>query len=1117
MSDTAAIATEVAITRARFDGVAFDLDGVLTNTALVHETAWKRVFNDYLERHSKLENRPFIPFSSSDYRNYVDGRSRDDGIRTFVAARGFILPEGTPDDGPDRDTVQGLSHRKNALFIDFLEHDGAHAYPHTVPLLQRLRAAGFKTAVISASKNCAEVLRAAGITELFDVRVDGLDRERLGLRGKPAPDTFLEAARRLGTEPCRIMVVEDALAGVEAGHAGGFGLVVGVNRDDRPDNLGAHGADVVVSDLSKIQVRKTSRAYSSTLSTRRKKPRSGPTGALLPSSESALAKPDSKGQKGKTDPWALSYQGFDPALEGRREALFTLGNGYFSTRGAAAEAVADGVHYPGTYLAGGYNRLTSEIAGHTIEHEDLVNWPNWLPLSVRLDEADSDWFSPGSMAERLQYHQELDLRRGFYRRTVRLRAAPGHVIRLKECRLVHLRERHLAALRIRVTAEKGSTRVIVRSALDGRITNSGVQRYQPFNGRHIEILEAAAAGPDTILIEAQATQSQLRLAEAARTRLYRYGQLFEPERRVVHEPGLVGHEMSFELAPGESVDIEKIVSVYTSRDRASAGTRLEAVTSVARASRFAELAKSHTLAWLQLWRRCGLGFVEARNESDHHTHRLLRLHIFHLLQSVSPHTIDLDTGTPARGWTGEGYRGHIFWDELFIFPFLNHRLPKLTRALLLYRWRRLPEARWAAREAGYRGAMFPWQSGSNGREETDTMFLNPRSGRWINDNTRLQRHVNAAIAYNTWQYYRATDDHEFLYVYGAEIMLEIARFWSSIAQWNPERGRYEICDVMGPDEFHDAYPEAKTPGLKNNAYTNFMAAWCIEHALHLFDLLPDERCRELCETLRVSRAERDRWQDISRKMFMPFHDDGIISQFEGYEQLEEFDWKTYQRRYGNLMRLDLILEAEGDTPNRYKLSKQADVLMLFYLFSAEALVESFTRLGYSFNGAMIPKNIDYYLRRTSHGSTLSGVVHAWVLSRSNRSRSWDLFKQALHSDFSDIQDGTTAEGLHLGAMAGTVDLIQRCYTGLELRGDELWLNPALPEALSQLRFQLRHRGHSLQINITGKALSVASAPTDTAPIIIRCKGIACRLSPGEAVRFLLSAFTADGGGGSIAD
>jgi HAD superfamily hydrolase (TIGR01509 family) len=200
---------------------------------------------------------------------------------------------------------------------------------------------------------------------------------------------------------------------------------------------------------------------------------------------------------------------------------------------------------------------------------------------------------------------------------------------------------------------------------------------------------------------------------------------------------------------------------------------------------------------------------------------------------------------------------------------------------------------------------------------------------------------------------------------------------------------------------------------------------------------PDERCRELCATLHLGQQELAHWDEVSRKLYLPFHEDGILSQFEGYEALKEFDWETYRRRHPNIMRLDLILEAEGDSPNNYKLSKQADVLMLFYLFSAEKLTEVFAHMGYDFDPTSIPRTIDYYLRRTSHGSTLSSIVHAWVLARCCRQRSWSLFTEALHSDIADVQGGTTREGIHLGAMAGTVDLLQRCFPGLEPRGDEL--------------------------------------------------------------------------------
>ncbi|MEJ2637893.1 MAG: glycoside hydrolase family 65 protein, partial [Calditrichia bacterium] len=441
---------------------------------------------------------------------------------------------------------------------------------------------------------------------------------------------------------------------------------------------------------------------------------------------------------------------------------------------------------------------------------------------------------------------------------------------------------------------------------------------------------------------------------------------------------------------------------------------------------------------------------------------ILRLHIFHLIQTTSMNTIDLDVGVPSRGLHGEAYRGHIFWDELFIFPFLNLRMPELTRTLLMYRYRRLGEARHAAREAGFKGAMFPWQSGSNGREENQILHLNPKSGKWDPDNTYLQRHVNAAIAYNVWQYYQAADDMEFLSFYGAEMILCIAHFWSSIAVYNPDRDRYEIRGVVGPDEYHTQYPDSDRPGLNNNAYTNVMAVWVLRCALEVLELLAEDRQEELLDDLGIDEEELMRWDKISRRMFVPFHAEGIISQFEGYENLEEFEWKKYRKKYGDIQRLDRVLKAEDDTPNRYKASKQADVLMLFYLFSSEELVELMERLGYEFDPGTIPQNIAYYEKRTSHGSTLSRLVFSWVEARSNRERSWKSFEKALMSDFTDIQGGTTPEGIHLGAMAGTVDIVQRCYTGLVIRNNILWINPMLPKELTCIEREVK-------LGIKGKA------------------------------------------------
>jgi trehalose/maltose hydrolase-like predicted phosphorylase len=663
---------------------------------------------------------------------------------------------------------------------------------------------------------------------------------------------------------------------------------------------------------------------------------------------------------------------------------------------------------------------------------------------------------------------------------------------------------HLGALELALTAENWSARVTVRSAIDGRIVNGGAKLYRKFNNTHLEPLAGKVVGEDGVYLLVRTCQSHIHVAQAARTRAFVDGQLREGPRRGIDEPGYIGQELEIDLQPGETLVLEKLAFLYTSRDQAISEPGLAARKAMARAGRFEAAVAEHILAWKHLWRRFDVHLRPAGEGFKLNVPMLLRLHMFHLLQAASLHSIGLDIGVPARGWTGEAYEGHIFWDELFIFPTLNYRTPEITRSLLMYRYRRLGEARAAARGAGFQGAMFPWQSGSDGQEETQELNLNPRSGRWVPDNTYLQRHVGSAIAWNVWQYFQVTYDVEFLQFYGAELMLEIARFWSSIAIFNVQRGRYEIHGVMGPDEFHEGYPDAPTPGLNNNAYTNIMAVWVLCRALEVLDLLPAIRRTELMTRLGLSAEETARWDDIGHRMFVPFHGDGIISQFEGYEDLIELDWESYRRRYGNIQRLELILEAENDSANRYKASKQADVLMLFYLFSADELGELFARLGYSFEYDTIPRNVSYYDRRSSHGSTLSRVVHAWVLARSDRPRSMAYYMEALQSDVSDIQQGTTAEGVHLGSMAGTVDLVQRVSTGIEVTGDILRLNPQLPQELARLDMRIRYRGHSLDLRLTRRALTVWGRERGAAPINLGIKNEVYEFAGGSTRVFKLA-------------
>ncbi|MEU2429363.1 glycosyl hydrolase family 65 protein [Streptomyces sp. NPDC007861] len=793
--------------------------------------------------------------------------------------------------------------------------------------------------------------------------------------------------------------------------------------------------------------------------------------------------------------WTWEYEGYDPGTERLRESLCTLGNGYFATRGAVPESRAGLVHYPGIYAAGCYNRLESTVAGRQVVNEDMVNLPNWLPLRFRprrTEGSAGSWFSPDTCAF-LSHRHTLDLRRGTLTRTFRYQVGEAGVLTVEQTRAVHMADPHLAVLRTVFTAEDWSGQIEVESAIDGDVANGNVHRYRSLDRNHLVNVQTGVEESDTVWLHCRTSSSDMGIAMAARTVVTGQppasSRLHPARQRAVRR-------LVIPIAPGRPVVVDKTVALHTSRDTAISDPLGAAVDRVSAAADFPALLDSHVTAWAQLWRHAD---VQVPGPAG----RVLRLHLFHVLQTLSPHTAELDVGVPARGLHGEAYRGHVFWDELFVLPYLNLHFPEVSRALLNYRHRRLPQACRSARAVGRAGAMYPWQSGSDGREEAQHLHLNPRSGRWLPDRSRLQHHVGSAIAYNVWQYCEATGDTEFLHTKGAEMLLQIARFWADTAVLDPATGRFRIRGVMGPDEYHDSYPGAVQPGLDDNAYTNVTAAWVLSRALELLRRLPAWRRQELSERVQLDAGELPKWEEVSRRLRVPYHQ-GVVSQFDGYGDLAELDWDAYRERYDSIRRLDRILEAEGDSVNRYQASKQADVLMLGYLFSPTELQQLFHRLGYDLDDEVWRRTVDYYLRRTSHGSTLSGLVHGWVLARVRRAEAWKYCQEALEADVADIQGGTTGEGIHLGAMAGTLDLVQRGLTGLETREDALWLDPVPLPALSEYGFSLRYRGHwGVGVRLQSGQLRIGVPDSEESPIRVVLADRAVTIAPGETCTLVL--------------
>lgn len=799
--------------------------------------------------------------------------------------------------------------------------------------------------------------------------------------------------------------------------------------------------------------------------------------------------------KSKPSSWRLEYQHYDPQDEGRREAVLALGNGYVVSRAAAPESLDNGTHYPGTYRVGCYNRLTSRIQGQEVENESLVNLPNWLSLTFKIDEG--RWFSLDEV-EILAYRQRLNLKKGILSRKIHFRDSQGRESRLREERFISMAQPHLMGLRLSLKAENWSGQLEVYAAIDGSVVNNNVKRYAPLEKQHLEILAGRRLQHDTLLLKARTRQSGIEVALGARTRLQVVNRQTAVERRLDHsDESRIADRLTLRVQQGDRVKIEKVASLYTSHDLAVADCADAAQNALARAGDFDALRAEHSCYWKQLWRRCQVELEDAQQLL------YLRLHIFQILQNISPHTADIDVGVPPSGWQGEEYMGHIFWDEVFVFQFLSFRFPSIARSILLYRYRRLEEARHLAREQGYRGAMFPWRSASTGREETPLLQLNLYSGQWMHDQTRNQRHIGAIIAYNLCHYLQITGDQHFMEDYGAELLLEIARFWASLASYNPAIDRYEIRGVVGPDEYHTRYPHLKVPGISNNSYTNIMAAWTICQALQLLEQLPSQRKEELCEMMALESAELDLWDEVSRKIRVVFEKKGILSQFEGFDTLEEFKLEEFRKAHGKV-RIDWWLQAQGDQVERYQVSKQADTSMLLYLLSPPELMSILERLGYTTDVERLSRTVDYHLSHTVHESSLSRIVYAGAYAGLNKEASWKLYKQAQRIDLEPEEHSDSTEGIHLGAMGGTLAVLQHHYMGIRVKGDTLEVAPALPAALKKVKMSLYFREVALSCEATHTQVCIRSLHQHGPTLQVAYQNHTKALTAGTSITFKLS-------------
>lgn len=724
--------------------------------------------------------------------------------------------------------------------------------------------------------------------------------------------------------------------------------------------------------------------------------------------------------------WHIEERFFSPERANHYETLFTIGNGYLGTRGSFEEGHASEI--ASTMVNGIYDHIEGALV------PELVNAPNWLPINITVDGTPfavinkTNNFMRPAEGLILGYERTLHLDRGLLRRDVLFRATSGNIVRIAFERFACLHDPHVLAQRVTITAVDGSPLIEVRAALHADMTNAGAQHWLP-NAR-------ITADEGLIGVEVTTQQSGYKVAMASR--------LVSPHPVECLEAGNRPANLTrFTLQQEQSVRLDKLTTVYTSRDvddpYAAAVAKLEQTV----AEGYDHHLAMHAAEWDAYWATSDIEI-----DGDEECQLATRFTTYHIL--ITAPRNDERVSIPAKTLSGMGYKGHIFWDtELFALPPLTLTHPQIARNLLMYRYHNLPGARHKARDNGYEGAMFPWESTDTGEETTPKWSdVQPDGSRiriWTGDN---EQHISTDITYGILQYWQYTGDDEFLIQHGAEIILDTAVFWGSRVE--EKNGRFEISQQIGPDEYHE--------NVDNSVFVNRMTQWHLQQALQLLEWLRAHApadAERLIAVLDLTPERLDHWQDVINRMYIPFdREKAIHIQFPGFFEMEYIPVPHYEPRTTSVQ---AILGHARSIQTQ--VLKQADVVMMMALLRENISVPE----GYDVRQVML-NNWNTYYPRTDHGSSLSPAMHAWVAARLGQidpllnEVAYEMYHHAAHIDLHDNK-GNVKDGIHAAACGGVWQAAVFGFCGLHIRDDgELAVSPNLPMHWRQVTFKVSYRG-----------------------------------------------------------
>ncbi|MFM7371601.1 MAG: beta-phosphoglucomutase [Sphaerospermopsis kisseleviana] len=745
--------------------------------------------------------------------------------------------------------------------------------------------------------------------------------------------------------------------------------------------------------------------------------------------------------------WILIENQFNPEKLHARETIFTIGNGYLGTRGSFEESYPRAL--PATLIHGVYDDVP-------VVYTELANCPDWLPLIVMID-GERFRLDQGTI---LQYNRELDLRQGVISRSLRWRSPTGKTIDISFERFASLADHHVLGQRCQLTTVDFHGLIEIQSSINGYPENKGFNHWEGLDQGKFD---------QGFWLHSRTRYSHIDIGMAAKMTISG----IEAAMQINTAPGYPSISATFFSEPQQTVTVEKLVTVFTSRDVDQ--PVLAAQSKLAQLPDYITLRDANEQAWAEVWQQSDILI-----EGDSKAAFAVRYNLFQLL--IAAPRDDDRVSIPAKTLSGFGYHGHIFWDtEIFILPFFTFTQPALARNLLTYRYHTFDGARRKAIHYGYQGAMYAWESAVTGDEVTPRWAL---PSDYYAEDVRIwcrdrEIHISSVIPYAVWYYWRVTGDDEWLRDYGAEIILDTAIFWSSRVEFNSHTQRYEIRSVIGADEYHEL--------VHNNSFTNRIVQWHLEKAGIVNNLLRrnfPEYAEELEQKLHLTDEIRNHWQEIINKIWIPYDPEtGLVEQCEGFFQLDDINLADYEPRHKSMQS---ILGIEG--ANKHQVLKQPDVLMILYLMRESA--------EFPYSRKNLEVNWNYYAPRTdiTYGSSLAPAIHAILAADLGKTqKAYERFMQAAMVDLEDIR-GNANEGIHGASAGGVWQAVVFGFGGIQFTNNQPVAHHHLPPGWTRLKFKLYWRGkwHDFDLhrekgtgktsatNIQGVIFDLDGVLTDTA-------------------------------------